>query len=64
MQSNTKKNKSPGVDGLIPEFYKSASELLGKDLVDNLQEVGLVRIVTEHNLINLINTYLLQTYTL
>ena len=36
--SDFKKNKSPGFDGLTPEFYNSVSDLLGGDLVEVIND--------------------------
>ena len=48
------------MDGLILELYKSASDLLGKDLIYILKEVPPV---TELNITNLIdNSYKLTYY--
>ncbi len=46
--SNVKKNKSPGFDGLTPEFYNSVSDLLGGDLVEVIND-QLARLILIEN---------------
>ncbi|MCP3680390.1 MAG: hypothetical protein GY782_09150, partial [Gammaproteobacteria bacterium] len=36
--AESKNNKSPGFDGLTPEFYKAVSDLLGGDLVEVIND--------------------------
>ena len=36
--SDSKNDKSPGFDGLTPEFYKAVSDLLGDDLVEVIND--------------------------
>ena len=48
--SDFKKNKSPGFDGLTPEFYKAVLYLLGRVLVEVINDQLTRLVLMESNL--------------